>query len=96
LSELRNADGPGGIRAGHKEQRLPANLLLAASWNPERARDQAKGTVRDASACGFAICYGQPPTASRGETPNTCAARTLGSRMAELWGFRSRPRVYES
>jgi beta-glucosidase len=59
LPELRNFDGPVGVRAGTAPStRFPANLLLAASWDPERAADQAKGIARDARARGFAIWYG--------------------------------------
>jgi beta-glucosidase len=59
LPELRNFDGPVGVRAGTAPStRFPANLLLAASWDPERAFDQAKGIARDARARGFAVWYG--------------------------------------
>jgi beta-glucosidase len=69
LPELRNYDGPMGVRLDHAGQRggqtvpvpstrYPANLLLAATWNPERAFDQAKGIARDGRARGFAVWYG--------------------------------------
>jgi beta-glucosidase len=69
LPELRNFDGPMGVRLNHAGQRggqtvpvpstrFPANLLLAATWNPERAFDQAKGIARDGRARGFAVWYG--------------------------------------
>ena len=58
LPELRNFDGPAGVRPGTAPSiRFPANLLLAATWNPERAFDQAKGIARDARARGFAVWY---------------------------------------
>ena len=69
LPELRNYDGPMGVRLDHAGQRggqtvpvpstrYPANLLLAATWNPERAFDQAEGIARDGRARGFAVWYG--------------------------------------
>jgi beta-glucosidase len=47
LPELRNCDGPVGIRVGNEgSTRYPANLLLAATWDPDRAADQGKGIAR--------------------------------------------------
>jgi beta-glucosidase len=61
LPELRDADGPVGIRVttAQPSTRYPANLLLAATWNPERAEDEGTGIGRNARARGFHIWLGQ-------------------------------------
>jgi beta-glucosidase len=56
LPELRNCDGPMGIRVnGGTSTRYPANLLLAATWDPERSSNEGIGIGRNARARGFAI-----------------------------------------
>jgi beta-glucosidase len=59
LPELRNTDGPMGVRVnGGTSTRYPGNLLLAATWDPERATDEGVGFGRNARARGFHIWYG--------------------------------------
>jgi beta-glucosidase len=88
LPELRNCDGPVGIRVSTPATRYPANLLLAASWDPERAFDQAKGIARDARARGFAVWYGpgvdmyRVPVGGRNSEYMCGEDPFLGSRMA--------------
>ena len=89
LPELRNFDGPVGVRPGTAPStRFPANLLLAATWDPERAFDQAKGIARDARARGFAVWYGpgmdmyRVPVGGRNSEYLCGEDPFLGSRMA--------------
>ena len=89
LPELRNFDGPMGVRPGTAPStRFPANLLLAATWNPERAYDQAKGIARDARARGFAVWYGpamnmyRVPVGGRNSEYLCGEDPLLGSRLA--------------
>jgi beta-glucosidase len=59
LPELRNTDGPMGVRVnGGTSTRYPANLLLAATWDPERSADEGIGIGRNARARGFHVWYG--------------------------------------
>jgi beta-glucosidase len=89
LPELRNFDGPVGVRAGTAPStRYPANLLLAATWDPDRAADQAKGIARNARARGFAVWYGpganiyRVPVGGRNSEYMCGEDPFLGSRMA--------------
>jgi beta-glucosidase len=82
LPELRNTDGPMGVRVnGGTSTRYPANLLLAATWDPERSTDEGIGIGRNARARGFHSGTAPAPTCtgclSAGATPNTSAAKTL-------------------
>jgi beta-glucosidase len=89
LPELRNCDGPMGIRVnGGTSTRYPANLLLAATWDPERSSNEGIGIGRNARARGFAIWYGPGADMYRvweGATPNTSAAKTLFWAAAWWW-----------
>jgi beta-glucosidase len=87
LPELRNCDGPMGIRVnGGTSTRYPANLLLAATWDPGRSSNEGIGIGRNARARGFAIWYGPGADMYReGATPNTSAAKTLFWAAAWWW-----------
>jgi beta-glucosidase len=89
LPELRNFDGPAGVRPGTAPStRFPANLLVAATWDPDRAYDQAKGIARDAHARGFAVWYGpgmnmyRVPVGGRNSEYLSGEDPLLGSRLA--------------
>jgi beta-glucosidase len=98
LPELRNTDGPMGVHAnGGTSTRFPANLLLAATWNPERSSNEGIGIGRAARARGFAIWYGpgadmyRVPVGGRNSEYLCGEDPFLGSRMvvAEIRGAQS-------
>lgn len=89
LPELRNTDGPMGVRAiGGTSTRYPANLLLAASWDLERSTDEGIGIGRNARARGFHIWYGpgadmyRVPVGGRNSEYLCGEDPLLGSRLA--------------
>jgi beta-glucosidase len=51
--QIFQTDGPLGVRRSQPSVRFPAGLLLAATWNPDLARDQGISMGRDARARGF-------------------------------------------
>jgi len=98
LPELRNCDGPMGIRVnGGTSIRYPANLLLAATWDPERSSNEGIGIGRNARARGFAIWYGpgadmyRVPVGGRNSEYLCGEDPFLGSRMvvAQIRGAQS-------
>jgi beta-glucosidase len=98
LPELRNCDGPMGIRVnGGTSTRYPANLLLAATWDPERSSNEGIGIGRNARARGFAIWYGpgadmyRVPVGGRNSEYLCGEDPFLGSRMvvAQIRGAQS-------
>jgi len=50
LPEIRNTDGPNGVRSDVPSTLYPAALLLAASWDPELAWAKGIGVGQDARA----------------------------------------------
>jgi len=51
--QLYQTDGPLGVRRNEPSIRFPAGLLLAATWNPNRALDQGVSMGRDTRARGY-------------------------------------------
>jgi beta-glucosidase len=58
LPEIRNTDGPNGVRSDVPSTLYPAALLLAASWDPQLAWAKGIGIGQDARARGFHIWLG--------------------------------------
>jgi hypothetical protein len=58
LPEIRNTDGPNGVRSDVPSTLYPAALLLAASWDPQLAWAKGIGVGQDARARGFHIWLG--------------------------------------
>jgi beta-glucosidase len=98
LPELRNTDGPMGVRVnGGTSTRYPGNLLLAATWDPERATDEGIAVGRNARARGFHIWYGpgadmyRVPVGGRNSEYMCGEDPFLGSRLlvAQIGGVQS-------
>ena len=51
--QIFQTDGPLGVRRNEPSIRFPSGLLLAATWNQDRANDQGISMGRDARARGY-------------------------------------------
>jgi beta-glucosidase len=51
--QIIQTDGPLGVRRNEPSIRFPSGLLLAATWNADRARDQGISMGRDTRARGY-------------------------------------------
>src|SRR6516164_8017256 len=59
LPEIRTTDGPQGVRVPLLPSTAhPGAIVVAASWNPERAWDRGVGIGRDCRSRGFHIWLG--------------------------------------
>lgn len=51
--QIYQTDGPMGVRRNEPSIRFPSGLILAATWDPDRANDQGVSMGRDARARGY-------------------------------------------
>jgi beta-glucosidase len=89
LPEIRTTDGPQGVRVPLLPSTAhPGAIVVAASWNPERAWDRGVGIGRDCRSRGFHIWLGPGVNIYRvpvgGRNSEYCSGEDpyLGSQLA--------------